>query len=1079
MGKLIVSCSALSLFLGFYCQGEIAFYLQLTINLVVEIQVAPNEKLYRAGVTTPSRNHMESKVAYKKILIRVLKWVNLRPEEAPRTLLMFAFYATTSVGLRWVEDSSITLFLDKYGAQTLPLIYIASAVVGIALVFLYSWLQKIFPMRWVIVAALPCMVIPLILLPVGLQITLSTNLQASQLALFSIFLLRLWVDALYVINQLNTSIAANQLFNIQEIKRTYPLVSSGILVADVIGGFSLPTLVRFLKLDKVILNGAIVIVLGTSILLHLSKKYPQAFFDVQRQINKSQVSRARRLSSPLRRYALRLFIFGLLIQAIGLLVDFQYLSQLESTFQGKEITSFLGIFGGTLGLFELATQLFVSSRAIERLGVFFTTAILPVGVGGLLTVLALLSSLSMTSAFFGLKIPISLLWGLTLIKFLDELVRYTFVANTGTLLFQPIPEKIRSRIQTLSGGFAEAAAAGLAGFIILMTQWIAGQFIPANWHDLIDLILIVETAIVATVCIGVIWVLRSQYVDLLVLSAESGQLSVTNVDLPFFKRAVIKALQEKGNEDDKHSCIELLSQIDPQGAGEVLEPQLPMLTPALQHKSLQVMLEYDVNPRFLPQIRNLLENPGSKANPNIFALALRYAFLAEVSPNLNQLEEYLEPEQNPVIRGTAAALLLTQGTTKQKVTATKTLKWMLTNPSEEIRVSAVKSLAQAAYLQSLRIYIPSLLEDESLRVRSAVLEMIAANHLEEHYSALIKGLHHKSTRLTVMKSLVKLGNEVLPMLSDLIHDFYKPEIARVYALRAMSQIETLEASDTLWHHLETSKGKIKSHVLRVLLKRHQQLGISALVDRSYETRVQTLIKGEIILLGEIYAASVDFKFQGEVYAAYIEFKTGETLQNFHSQKKVVALCRLVQKAISELEIDIKERLFLLLKLLYPLDKINAAAFNLNSESRVTVARGLEILEHTINLPSKSILLSIFDKRPPTEKVQKLVEVGYTKYEQMAVNERTRKILELENSLSDWCWACCIHFAQVARIKLKPIQIEGSLRHPCGFVREAAAAYLSIASPRLFIKVIPQLKKDSHPLVIAQVNEFIEKYKIER
>ncbi|MCJ8280440.1 MAG: hypothetical protein MJK14_11190 [Rivularia sp. ALOHA_DT_140] len=101
-------------------------------------------------------------------------------------------------------------------------------------------------------------------------------------------------------------------------------------------------------------------------------------------------------------------------------------------------------------------------------------------------------------------------------------------------------------------------------------------------------------------------------------------------------------------------------------------------------------------------------------------------------------------------------------------------------------------------------------------------------------------------------------------------------------------------------------------------------------------------------------------------------------------------------------------------------------------------------------------------------MQKLVETGLAQYEQMAVNERTRKLLDLENSLSDWCWACCIHFAQVARIKLKPIQIEGSLRHPCGFVREAAVAYLSVASPRLFIQVIPQLKDDSHPLVLAQI-----------
>ncbi len=1016
--------------------------------------------------------------AYKNIFIPVLRWVNLRPEEGYRTLVMFCFYAVTSVGLRWVEDSSITLFLDRYGASTLPLIYIASAVVGIALVFVYSWLQKIFPLRWVIVAAVLCMVIPLILMPIGLQIGLYTNFPVSRLGLFSIFLLRLWVDALYVINQLNTSIAANQLFNIQEIKRTYPLVSSGILVADVIAGFSLPTLVRFLKLDKIILIGALVIVFGTGILLYLSKQYPQAFSDFsQRKIKQWQTRRSSRLSAPLKLYAWRLFAFGLLIQAIGLLVDFQYLSQLESTFKGKEITSFLGVFGGILGLFELATQLFVSSRAIERLGVFFTAAILPVGVGTLLAGIAMLSSLSMTSALFGLKIPaLSLLWSLTLIKFLDELVRYTFVANTGTLLFQPIPDKLRSHVQTLSGGFAEAAAAGFAGLIILFTQWIANYFISVSWQNLI---LIVQTAIVAIICVGVIWVLRSQYVDLLVLSADSGHLSVTNVDLPFFKRAVIKALREKGNEADKYSCIELLSQIDPQGAGEVLAPELPTLTPTLQYRSLEVMLECDIKSAYLPTVRALYENPQTIANPNVFALALRYVSLAETSPNLNQLEAYLNPKYNPVIRGTAAALLLSQGTTKQKVAATKTLRWMLTNKEEQIRVDGVKSLAEAAYLQTLRIHIPSLLEDESLRVKCAVLEIIAANHLEEYYSALIIGLYYKFTRLTAMNALVKLGNEVLPMLYDLAKDIYQPEIARVYALRTIGQIDTLEAMDILWQHLEISKGQIKSHILRTLLKRHQQQGILALVDMFYTTRVEVLIQEELKLLGEIYAASVDFKTQGEIYAAYIEFKTGETLASFHSKRKVLALCRLVQKSFVELEIDIKERLLLLLKLLYPLEKINAAAFNLNSESGVSLARGLEILEHTINLSSKTILLNIFDRRPHLEKLQKLVEASLLKYEQMAVNERTRKLLDLENSLSDWCWACSIHFAQVARIKLKTTQVKASLRHPCGFVREAVVAYLSVVFPRSFIKILPHLKKDSHPLVIAQIQNFIDKHKVDR
>ena len=113
-----------------------------------------------------------------------------------------------------------------------------------------------------------------------------------------VFLLRLWVDALYVVNDLNTSIVANQLFNIREIKRTYPLVSSGLLVADVISGFSLPWLLQFATLNKVILIACVVIILGSGILFYLSYQYRAAFPDTpQRLIPEEQASRHRRLES--------------------------------------------------------------------------------------------------------------------------------------------------------------------------------------------------------------------------------------------------------------------------------------------------------------------------------------------------------------------------------------------------------------------------------------------------------------------------------------------------------------------------------------------------------------------------------------------------------------------------------------------------------------------------------------------------------------------------------------------------------------------------------------------------------------
>ncbi|PLZ88592.1 MFS transporter, partial [Fischerella thermalis CCMEE 5196] len=178
---------------------------------------------------------------------------------------------------------------------------------------------------------------------------------------------------------------------------------------------------------------------------------------------------------------------------------------------------------------------------------------------------------------------------------------------------------------------------------------------------------------------------------------------------------------------------------------------------------------------------------------------------------------------------------------------------------------AVKALREAVHLQALRIYIPNLLQDDSLRVRCAVIEMIAATHLEEYYPALLGGLYYKSTRNAAMQALVKLENEALPMLVELATNIYKPEIVRIYAWRTISQIPSLEAIDTLWQFLETSRGNSRDHILRALLKRLQKEGILGSVEQFYQTKVKTLIEQELYFIGELYAAYIDFENQLEIY----------------------------------------------------------------------------------------------------------------------------------------------------------------------------------------------------------------------
>ena len=482
------------------------------------------------------------------------------------------------------------------------------------------------------------------------------------------------------------------------------------------------------------------------------------------------------------------------------------------------------------------------------------------------------------------------------------------------------------------------------------------------------------------------------------------------------------------------------------------------------------MLLAGANPAYLNAVRPLLEQSPATFNPELFALALRYVSLADVNPDLSLLEKYLHPQHHSLIRATTAALLLRQGTTLQIAAATNTMQQMLTHSQERERINAVKAFRESIDLQELRVYIPSLLTDKSLQVRCAVLEMIAATRLEQYYSILLTALSYKSTRTTAIHALVRLENNGLPLLLQLATNIYKPEVVRMHAWRTIALIGTIEAQESLWVNLETSWGSTREYILRSLIKIGQQSENQNVVLMLDESRIEALIKEEL-------------QFLGEIYAGYIDLQLVNSLDNHQINERVISIGGLLQTALLEVEIDVKDRLLLLLKLLYSPAKIQAATLNLQSESVVSLARGLEILDHTVKLASKSVLLHILDRRPPQEKLQHLIESGIVEREKMPgshekeltiIANRLRQLINMGNLLSDWCLACCFHFAQAAHIRVSSDQILVTLRHPTGFVREAAISYLSVVSGRVVQEIIPYLKTDPHPLVAAQVQELMKK-----
>ncbi|MEG4352176.1 HEAT repeat domain-containing protein [Microcoleus sp. LAD1_D3] len=989
----------------------------------------------------------------------VLRSLNLRSEEVERTVLMFLVYTLTSVGLIWLELSTVGLFLDEFGADKMPWIYIASAFIGSGLGFVYSWLQKILPLRRTVVVVLGMMSVPLFLFRFGIGYE-NTKIAGISIAFITIFLMWLWVEACYVLNDLNTSITSNQLFNIREIKRTYPLVSSGYLVAGVVSGFSLPVLLRVVGLQNVTLISGLMVATGSVLLYYLTEKYSQAFPETAHwtdddEDDDQEEFTARKVTGPLQKYAVPLVSFFILAEVVYVLVDFQFYSQLEYQNPGDGaswIASFLGIYEGIQGLFQVATQWFASSRLVERIGVFVTAMILPAGIAilGVLTIGASLGQL------------VSVFIGLILLRFLDELLHYTLLETVSPVLFQPIPDNIRSGIQTLVNGVGEPLSTGVTGVGILIMLWVTGTILPQQdeevFHDQQSLIFIGVIVILALLWVFVVWLIRSQYVGLLVKSAERGRLGVTDVDLKALKRAVVETLQKPGGEDEKRSCIELLTQIDPKNVGEVLAPLLDSLSPGLQRQSLETMLQHP-NPAYLEAVRALSQQ---SLPPEVLALALRYIWLTEAEPNIESLRPYLQPTVDPVVRGTAAALIMRRGDRLQKAEATNTLRQMLTHKQERERVMGTRALGEADYLQGLRLYIPNLLQDESLRVRCALLDVISSTHSEEYYPSLLRGLGYKSTREAALQAIVKLHNDAIPLLVYLAEDIHKSDLVRLQAWTALGQIGTAEAIDILVSNLMTAWGTTRRNILRILLKMPSEAGIEGVLDRIGRSGLETLIEQELMFIGQIYAGLVDLSG----VTTYGNLSGGANSTGAHGDDTA----QLLQRALAGLEADAKERCFLLMKFLYPLDTVQAAAFNIASGQPSLLARGLEILDNTVDIARKRSLINLLDQNSEREKLSNLSELMV--YKPLAPSDRLRRLLELRHFLSDWALACCFHLAREARWSLTAQQTLVCLQHPTGFVREAVLAYLKIASPRALVELLPRLQNDPDNLVSAQVEEMM-------
>ena len=1055
------------------------------------------------------------------LLSWALRIMNLRSEEAGRTFWMFLSYAATSVGVLWLEATASALFLAEYSADNLPLIYLSSTVLSIFLGFLYGLVQSIIPLRWVIVLVSVMMALPVLAFQQGLILPVGPTIGGVAALKAVVLCMRLWLQVVYVLNDTNTTITANQLFNVRELRRTYPLISSGVLVADAVSGFLLPLVSDRFGLSGVTMTAFSMMMLGSMILFYITRKQSR-FFDttLHRRESANQES-GQVLQGQAMNYRWMLLLFFVLAEMIFLLLDFQFSKELEfmgsmaflnrlaqPQNQSERIASFLGIFQGVLGIFELIVQWFASRWVIEKLGVFGTTGILPtlmVTVGGLV---AMISTVPSLFPAFAMKVEsissgAMIFWSIVLLKFLYELFHFTLLASVGPVLFQPVPQRLRNIVQIRVRGNAEPIANGITGILLLgLISFGWQQTLGSYWRGAIFMILVV----LAGVWLGVIYALRRQYAEILILSARQDLLAgrtTSESALRELKRAAISALSQPGMEESQMGCVELLLQVDPQSALDILVPMLQRLPEVAKCRILGVM-QNDPDAKYAIAVSRLIT--PQQPDP-VVAAALRYIYHADSGRNVQQLLDYLSPQAPAMVRATASVLLLEFGDRDQRAKATNLLRLMLTNHSQYERQASCAAIRNLKYLQALQLYILEIVKQETdLNVRCAVLDVVAATHFEKCYPSLVEGLRQPETRGAATKAFILLKDESLPWLQPLAQNWRESEAVRTVAWDIIGQVGSPEAIDFLLQQLPLRWSNDRTNILRALVKIQNTNGTDTIADALGRAEIEALLEQDLMLIGQVTAAILDIT--GRVKSRDLEEMLYRSLQGVQS--------------------DAVDRIFLLMQFLYESEAIQAAAYSLKSGFSDDIAQGLEILDTKVDIPQKRALLVILENsmalgnkisEAPSRKkhsrrskknaksavlvqtkVPKVAQWRLSRQEQIGLElqlqslssslnyqpleplDRIKQVLNLRHFLSDWVAACCFHLVRSEGWALEREQVLSGLRGGSSLLRESAMLYLYNAEQRgqmkgAFLKVLPRMQNDTDPLLRRQIQIWMEEYQI--
>ena len=831
--------------------------------------------------------------------------LGLTGAELRRAFPMFAYLfliMTSSVASKAARDA---LFLDRYRAIDLPYVDIAIAVLVGITASAYIWFGHRMNLRNLQLGSL-------VFFAANALVFWAWSVASSHESGVMFVVIYLWVGVFSVLAPSQVWTLANHVMTTREAKRSFGFIGSGAILGWIVGGLVTRAGVSRFGTENMLGFVAAALLLCAAIVEWIWSERPSYIG------NDMPASGHERQSFPLWS-SVRLVRGSAYLRAIAALVIIGAVTTTVAGWQFKAIAKaavpdtddlamFFGTFNMIAGLMSLLLQLLLTGRVLRTLGVgpalFIVPTAMLIGSTGVLV----LGSIVAVAA----------------LKASDQVLRYSIDKATVELLYLPVPSAHTFRVKSFIDTVVYRAGDAAGGLLVLLFAAVLG------WSP--SQVSIVGIALVAAWMVAA-FVARWQYVENLRESIHQHRVDYERASMPVLDRDTTQLISSrlKGNTREIAYALSLFEMAHDRKVHPAVRGLLNHAQPEIRQQAIRLLARAgDATVR--SQVEALLRDP----NLEVRTEALLYLTAFDQTDPLERIEQ-LGDFEDFSIRAALVAFLARPGKSQNVEAAKLLLQKMVEEPGEAGRRTRLEAARLMAILPDIfERELRTLLDDGDVEVARTAIAAVGALKKRSMIGALVDRMAEPALNEVTVSALARFGDRIVGTLRDYLTDSEIPAEVRREIPKVLQEIGTSAAHAVL---------------------------VESVLDRDVVLRYHTI--AAINRLGQAHPdRSTDRKLIESVLAA-------EIMGHYRSYQVLATLEGSMDDPTNPIEHGLREsmeketeRIFRLLKILYPQYDLHSAYVGMQSPDPVVHDNAVEFVDSVLPPEVRALIIPLFDRNVP-------------------------------------------------------------------------------------------------------------------